>query len=197
MQTMATSPLDARQLTTERRKSAWFKAATFQAMVFSAVALLPTVASAQTAENGAKPARGVVADGMAAADHATAKTAAPPAVDVDPNQHEDGCPIHGYEVHVRVWHAYAKVANTAIAAAIGEIARISAKLSPDVRTSEVATINRAASKEEVIVSSETFRLLSNSLDLCRMTAGAFDPTVASFDYLWNFRRRPAVRPLDD
>jgi thiamine biosynthesis lipoprotein len=138
-----------------------------------------------------------VADGTVAHAPAPAQTAAPPSADADPNQVEDGRPIDGVEVHVRVWHADGAVARKAIAEALGEIERVLGKLSAERRTSEVTTINRAADREEVIVSNETYRLLEQAIEYCRATGGAYDPTVASFDYLWNFRRRPPVRPLDD
>lgn len=168
--------------------------ATSPAVVATLVWLVPLFTSAGAAAQAPAPG---TADGTVAHAPAPAQTAAPPAVDGDPNQHEDGRPIDGVEVHVRVFHADPKQAELSVAKALREIERVLGKLSAERRTSEVNTINGAADREEVILSSETFSLVEQAIEYCRTTGGAYDPTVASFDYLWNFRRRPAVRPLGD
>lgn len=149
----------------------------------------PAVATAQLP-------RGVVADGTAAEPSAAAQTAAPPTADQVRDQYEDGRPIAGVEVHVRVWHSDAKAARDAVARALREVERITAKLAPDGPASEIASINKTADHDEVILSTETFGLLNQALEVCRESKGAFDPTVGAYDYLWNFRHRPAVRPLE-
>ena len=70
-------------------------------------------------------------------------------------------------------------------------------MSTERRRSEIDGVNRLADREEVILSRETYDLVQRALHLCELTGGAFDLTVQSFDYLWNFKRRPPVRPLDD
>ncbi len=158
------------------------------------LSLLARVASAQP---GPAATQVVAApDGTVVDAPVAAQTTAPPTVDADPAQFEDGRPIAGVESHVRVWHKDTALAQKAVARALGELERVHAKLAADIRTSEVATINRAADREEVLVSAETVHLLSRAQELCRTSGGAFDASVGSYDYLWNFRRRPAVRPLD-
>lgn len=117
--------------------------------------------------------------------------------DAEPDTYEETRSIRGQTCAVRVHHADPEVARKAVLEAHREIARVLAKLDPQSRTSEVYSLNADAATDEVFVSDETLDLLQRSLDLCRRTAGAFDPTVASFDYLWNFAARPFVRPLPD
>ncbi|MCO4762150.1 MAG: FAD:protein FMN transferase [Myxococcales bacterium] len=143
-----------------------------------------------------KPARPSPTDGNAVA-QVPAQTAAPPAEGLETNLHEDGRPIGGVQVHLRVWLADKRKAGAAITAALKEVRRISAKMSAEQRRSEISGVNRTADKENVFLSRETYDLVQRALHICELTKGAFDLTVQSFDYLWNFKRRPAVRPLDD
>ncbi len=124
--------------------------------------------------------------------------APPPTVapeDVD--QVEESQLIHGVQTSVRVYTKDAALGHKAAQAGLREIARIFDKFDLHARESETAAINNAAGTEEVMVSEETFQLLTRILDLCRRTNGAFDPSVASYDFLWNFSIRPFVRPLPD
>lgn len=158
------------------------------------VALIATLMAASPLAWG-QPAS---SDGTTPEGPTAAETAAPPSADADPQQHEDGRPVGGVEVHIRVWHPQGSAhAREPVTRALREIERIHAKFASEVRVSEVATINRAADREEVLVSDETYHLLLRALHLCQRTEGAYDPTVAVYDYLWNLRRRPLVRPLPD
>lgn len=121
----------------------------------------------------------------------------PPDATLDPNQFEALRFIAGIPCAVRVHAADARLARTGSAAALGEITRVLAKFDGGSRQSEVAAVNASAAIEEVFVSEETHSLLQRCLELCRRTTGAFDLTVASFDYLWNFAARPFVRPLPE
>lgn len=121
----------------------------------------------------------------------------PPVCDLEPDQVEEVKPLLGTQCAIRVQAKDAGAARTAVRAAMAEIARVQAKFDATSRQSEVASINADATSEEVLVSEETHLLLQRCLDLCRETAGAFDLTVASFDYLWNFSARPFIRPLPD
>lgn len=88
-------------------------------------------------------------------------------------------------------------AKAAIGKAFAEMQRVYAKLDASNKHSELAAINANAPADEVIVTEETLGLLQLSLDICRRSGGAFDPTVSSYDYLWNFKAKPFVRPLPD
>lgn len=127
-----------------------------------------------------------------------AAPAPPPAVapeDVD--QVEESQLIHGVQASVRIYGKDAAGARKAAQAGLREMARVYDKYDLHVHESEAAAINSAAATEEVLVSEETFALLTRMLDLCRRSNGAYDPTVASYDFLWNFSVRPLVRPLPD
>ena len=128
----------------------------------------------------------------------TVVTLAPAAVvPVAPAEHEQVRPVLDKMAMIRVWFGDADRADQAMKVAMGELERVAGKLDANGRGSEVWTVNRAAGAEEVLVSQETHFLLQRSLDLCRITDGAFDITVKSFDYLWDFGRNPPVRPLPD
>ena len=105
--------------------------------------------------------------------------------------------VHGVQAAVRIYSKDPAKARPIAAAALAEIARIYNKLDKRNRESETAAINSAAGTEEVIVSEETQQVLVRALDLCRRTGGAYDPTVATYEFLWNFENRPFVRPLAD
>ena len=105
--------------------------------------------------------------------------------------------IGRHDVKLTVWRADERLVRTALSAAMEEISRVTRKLEASNRASEVSAINRIADTEEVLLSSETFHLVEMALKLCHSTDRAFDPAVRSFDYLWQFQRHPAVRPLDD
>ncbi len=166
-------------------------------LALTSAACLSLWAQAALAQSALPPSQVLAApDGTVVDAPVAAQTTAPPTADADPAQFEDGRPIAGVESHVRVWHKDTALAQKAVARALRELERVHGKLAADIRTSEVATINRAADREEVLVSAETGHLLSRAQELCRTTGGAFDASVGSYDYLWNFRRRPAVRPLD-
>jgi thiamine biosynthesis lipoprotein len=121
----------------------------------------------------------------------------PPVCDLEPDQVEEVKPLLGTQCAIRVQAKDTALARTAVRAAMAEIARVQAKFDATSRESEIASINADAGTEEVLVSEETHLLLQRCLDLCRDTAGAFDLTVASFDYLWNFSARPFIKPLPD
>jgi len=115
----------------------------------------------------------------------------------EPDQYEEVRTLMGVPCSVRVYHQDPDLARKAVQRAMVELGRVASKFDASDRTSEIAGINASAGSEEVLVSEETHLLLQDSLDLCRRTAGAYDLTVASFDYLWNFSSRPFVRPLPD
>lgn len=98
---------------------------------------------------------------------------------------------------IAVYTKDAVPAKVAIAKAFAEMQRIYDKLDASNKHSELAAINANAPADEVIVTEETLGLLQLSLDICRRSGGAFDPTVSSYDYLWNFKGKPFVKPLPE
>ena len=77
----------------------------------------------------------------------------------------------------------------ALRASLGEVRRIDKLMSFWDSTSEVVRINRAAGLRPVAVSAETFDLITRTLNLSRLSDGAFDITFASADKLYKFDRQ--------
>jgi thiamine biosynthesis lipoprotein len=121
---------------------------------------------------------------------------APPAdVAVEPGQVEEVRQIAGRRCGVRVQAADSAAGQRAIATALTEVRRVLLNYAEPARTTEVHSVNANAGTDEVIVSQEAHSLLQRALDLCHRSGGAYDPTVATWDYLWNFRHQPFVPPL--
>jgi FAD:protein FMN transferase len=82
-----------------------------------------------------------------------------------------------------------------IAAAVAEIQRIEKLLTTFNDNSETNRINANAGIEPVPVSSETFELIKRSLQISKITQGAFDITYGSIDKrLWNFDKTMTTLP---
>ncbi|WP_161787192.1 FAD:protein FMN transferase [Hymenobacter sp. IS2118] len=77
----------------------------------------------------------------------------------------------------------------ALRAGLGEVRRIDRLMSFWDSTSEVVHINRMAGIRPVVVSTETFALISRTLRLSQLSGGAFDITFASADKLYRFDRQ--------
>lgn len=119
-----------------------------------------------------------------------------PAADALPvGQIEEVRQLQGRTLEVRIAAKDEPAARQAAVAAVEELARVLRKLDHRQRESEWYAINQGADREEVLVSEETSLVLQRTLDFCKRTAGAYDPMVASWDYLWDFGRKPFVRPL--
>jgi thiamine biosynthesis lipoprotein len=72
-------------------------------------------------------------------------------------------------------------------AAENEAYRIERKFSRFREESLLSEIARAAGKAAVAVDDETVALVESALDLARLTAGKFDPTIGVLRRAWNFR----------
>lgn len=77
----------------------------------------------------------------------------------------------------------------ALRAAQKEISRIEELISSWKENSETSAINRQAGKNSVQVSNELFNLIKRSLEISRMTAGAFDISGTLSRYYWNFNKK--------
>jgi thiamine biosynthesis lipoprotein len=73
-----------------------------------------------------------------------------------------------------------------VEAAFGEIDRLEGLMSPFRPESEVSRINRAAGAAPVAVSPEVFEVIARSLEVSRVSEGAFDLTFAALSELWDF-----------
>lgn len=125
--------------------------------------------------------------------------AAPPVSDVpvEAGQVEESRSVLDRTCSVRI-EASDPVAGRALTGkALAEITRVLHAYAVSGRNSEVYSINANADRDEVVVNDEVYQLLQRALDYCRLTGGAYDPTVASYDYLWNLDQKPFVRPLPE
>lgn len=104
----------------------------------------------------------------------------------------------GTQVQVQIWHADPARATELLAAAMAELDRVEAKMSTYREDSELSRVNREAAFQPVTVSRELFDLVARSLELSRLTAGAFDITYDSVGQFYSFRdrERPSEADLD-
>lgn len=86
-------------------------------------------------------------------------------------------------------------ANQQIENAIDEIKRIEKLLTTYAADSQTNQINQSAGIEPVVVDAEVFGLIARSIQLSRLTQGAFDITYGSIDKsLWNFDQQMKSLP---
>jgi thiamine biosynthesis lipoprotein len=94
--------------------------------------------------------------------------------------------VMGTELIIEAWHAEAKVAETAIAAAEKEIRRVE-DLATDWRPSPLETLNDSAGQGPVKVDEELVLLIAHSLELGQLTEGAFDISFGAIGKFWKFK----------
>ncbi len=65
-------------------------------------------------------------------------------------------------------------------------------------SSELSHVNRTAAAHPVVVSSPLFQVLNSSIEMSRLSDGAFDMTFASVGYLYDYRekRQPSQSVID-
>ncbi|MBN1795744.1 MAG: FAD:protein FMN transferase [Sedimentisphaerales bacterium] len=90
-----------------------------------------------------------------------------------------------------------KTAQKAIDAAFDCLERIENLMSVHIARSEVSKINSLADKEPVTVSDDTFAVLEKSIQICRLTDGAFDITIGALIDLWKNAADTNQPPTDD
>lgn len=78
--------------------------------------------------------------------------------------------------------------------AIEEISRIEALISSWHETSQTSLINQNAGIKPVSVDEELFNLIKRSIQISKLTAGAFDISYASMDVIWKFDGSLKVLP---
>lgn len=97
--------------------------------------------------------------------------------------------IMGTNVRVEIWSDDEAKGRETVEQAMAEMRRIDALMSPYIATSELAKINAEASVQPVVVSTELFDLLLESLRHSEQSGGAFDITFASVGYFYDYRRK--------
>ncbi len=85
-----------------------------------------------------------------------------------------------------------QVAGLAVAAGLAEIRRLEGLLSTWISTSELSDVNAAAGLKPVAVSSETMTVLKWSLEIARLTGGAFNIAVGPAVDAWNVGGEPRI-----
>jgi len=97
--------------------------------------------------------------------------------------------IMGTAVRVELWHEDPRKGAEMVEAVMNEMHRIDALMSTYKEDSEISAVNRDAARSPVSVSDELAKLVVRSLEMSRLTGGAFDVTYASAGYLYDFRAR--------
>ena len=108
--------------------------------------------------------------------------------------HTDTQPIMGTRVRAEIWHEDADAGKAAVAAVMAEMRRINQMMSPYIESSELSRLNRGAVSRAVVVSREMLDLLAKSIEVSKMTDGAFDVTYASAGRYYDYRE--GVTPDD-
>lgn len=96
--------------------------------------------------------------------------------------------IMGTTIRVEVWHADANVRQQGIDKVLAEMERINRLMSPYIEQSQLSKINKYAHEGPVEVDRDLFQLIEKSLEVSRLTKGAFDITYASVGHLFNYRK---------
>ncbi len=97
----------------------------------------------------------------------------------------------GTRIAVQLWHPDAEEGQRLVAAAMAEFDRIEAVMSTYREESEISRLNRSAADGPVPVSEELYDIVEQSIEMSRLTRGAFDITYESVGYLYAFRDRQA------
>lgn len=77
----------------------------------------------------------------------------------------------------------AREAENTASAAISEMDNL---ISRKTETSEISELNRSAGQKSVPVGAQTASLLKLSLELAKLSGGAYDPTILPLSSLWDF-----------
>ena len=85
-----------------------------------------------------------------------------------------------------------QVAGLAASAGLAEIRRLEALLSTWIPTSELSRVNAAAGLSPVAVSPETMTILAWSLEIARLTGGAFNIAVGPAVDAWSVTDEPRI-----
>ncbi len=104
----------------------------------------------------------------------------------------------GTRVSVELWHEDEAQGQALAEQVLAEYRRIDAGMSTYRADSEISMINQTAAAGPVAVSEELFDLISRSVELSTLSAGAFDITYESIGYLYDFRarQRPSQTEID-
>jgi len=123
---------------------------------------------------------------------AFACAASGPSLEAQP-LHRQARRIMGSLAEIKVHHPDAAAAALAMTAALDEMARVDALLSPYKPESELSRMNARAAREPFHASRELFDFVRRCRRYFDETRGTFDPTMGPVVRAWGFfTRRPAV-----
>ena len=88
-------------------------------------------------------------------------------------------------------------ANNYIDLAVGEITRIEKLISSWDPTSQTSEINRNAGIKPIKVDEELYNLVQRSIEISKLTDGAFDISFASMDKIWKFDGSMTEMPSEE
>lgn len=97
--------------------------------------------------------------------------------------------IMGTAIHVELWHTDKIIAEKNILRVFTEMRRIDTLMSPFKKDSELSLINERAAKHPVKISSELLNLIQKSLNISKLSNGAFDITFASVGQFYDYRKK--------
>ncbi len=109
-------------------------------------------------------------------------------------QTEDAA-IMGTTIRVEVWHEDAKLRQQGIDKVLEEMERVNRLMSPYIEDSQLSKINKHAHEGPVEVDQDLFDVINRSLEVSRLTSGAFDITYASVGHLFNYRKE--IKPSEE
>ncbi len=109
-------------------------------------------------------------------------------------QTEDAA-IMGTTIRVEIWHEDEHVRQKGIDKVLAEMDRVNRLMSPYIEQSQLSKINKYAHEGPVEVDRDLFELIEKSIEVSRLTNGAFDITYASVGHLYNYRKE--IKPTEE
>ncbi len=107
--------------------------------------------------------------------------------------------IMGTEVRVEFWldDTSSNSGTKLIKIIMLEMHRIDRLMSPYKKNSELSKVNQNAASSKTAISDELFNLIKKSIDISKLTNGAFDITFASVGNLYDYRNKikPAAQQI--
>ena len=105
----------------------------------------------------------------------------------------------GTAIHVELWHTDKVIAEKNIQRVISEMHRIDSLMSPFKKDSELSLINQQAAKHPLKISDELFNLIQKSINISKLSNGAFDITFSSVGQFYDYRKKfkPTTKELSE
>ena len=105
--------------------------------------------------------------------------------------------IMGTAIHIELWHKDKPIAEKNVQRVIFEMQRIDALMSPFKKDSELSLINNNAAIKPIKISDELFNLITKSINISKLSNGAFDITFSSVGQFYDYRKeiKPTKKEL--